>query len=74
MRELRRLSARSRFVRYWSGVIASALNSAALARSLRPSGEASSMPRWYQRFSQLVIPLQTARALAIAFSSDSTNG
>jgi hypothetical protein len=32
------------------------------------------MPRWYQRFSHGVMPLQIARALPIAFSSASTNG
>ena len=44
------------------------------ACALMPSGAASSMPRWYQRFSQLVTPLQTARPFAIACSSASTNG
>ena len=54
--------------------MASAFSSVALARALRPSGAASSMPRWYQRFSQLVMAPHTARPLAIAFSRFSTKG
>jgi hypothetical protein len=55
----------SRPARWSSGVMASARFSVAWPRALMPSGALSRMPRWYQRFSQLVRPLQMARPLAI---------